>query len=165
MSITSPRAFALSDLITDVGKGSTLHFWSTVISGTHTFDHNGRKLCIRGSYQRSRGWSIVGSTQAHVDVGDILIPIIVHLSDSSRMNSRKISPIITSTHVFRERRVATAEHEDARILVRKNWTKEVCNLLVFLEPVKRSLPFPSHEYEPGLGPFNVGTRTLRISCP
>lgn len=62
-------------------------------------------------------------------------------------------PVIarTHTHIFRERRVATAEHEDARGLVWKERAKEMCNIFIALKPVERPLRLsssPRSEAEP-----------------
>jgi hypothetical protein len=48
------------------------------------------------------------------------------------------------THIFRERRVTAAEHEDARRLVRKGRAQEVRDVLVTLEPVEGRLRLPSY---------------------
>lgn len=51
------------------------------------------------------------------------------------------------THVFRERRVAAAEHEDSRRLVRKGRAQEVADVLVTLEPVESRLRLPSYAHD------------------
>jgi len=72
------------------------------------------------------------------------------------------------THVFRERRVAAAEHENARRLVREGGAKEVRDVLVTLEPVKRRLCFPSYArgdlYDPP-GSRKKSALTVHISGP
>jgi hypothetical protein len=72
------------------------------------------------------------------------------------------------THVFRERRVAAAEHENARRLVREGGAKEVRDVLVTLEPVKRRLCFPSYArgdlYDPH-GSRKKSALTVHISGP
>ena len=62
------------------GREGTLHLRPAVIPCTHLFDHNGRILRIRERDQRPHRWL---AARAHVDIDDIFVPVVVHLSDNS----------------------------------------------------------------------------------
>jgi hypothetical protein len=121
------------------------------------------------AHQRTRTAKSGGSgkAQAHVDVDDVFVPVVVHLSNQSGGERCAIIKKLT-THVFRERRVAAAEHENARRLVREGGAKEVRDVLVTLEPVKRRLCFPSYArgdlYDPP-GSRKKSALTVHISGP
>lgn len=100
-------------------------------------------------HQPTLDQGVVVMARAHVDIDDVFVSVVVHLSVSSRREGAQTRWMrcendMVRTHVFRERRVAAAEHEDARRLVRKGRAQEVRDVLIILEPVKGRLRLPSY---------------------